>query len=89
MFLVDFGALYLLTYLWIRRSNALPFWGERLALAFALVLPLKALLIFVLILARLQPDIWIQTSLSVIVLVLGCALCLKRGTLPAVGKHEH
>jgi hypothetical protein len=77
MLLIDFGALWALTYLLVGRLNLIPVLGEKAALAFALALGLKSLMLFGWMAgAGKFPQPLMQTGMSLGALVL--VLILRR-----------
>ncbi|MCH8313550.1 MAG: hypothetical protein IID17_11255, partial [Nitrospinae bacterium] len=64
MLLLDFGALWILTYLLAGMLKVIPSVGEKVALAFAWALGLKSLIIFALVALGMTQSIWIQTGVS-------------------------
>lgn len=80
MLLIDFGALWALTYLLVGRLNLIPAVGEKAALAFALALGLKSLVLFGWMAGAGEfPQPLMQTGLSLGALVL--VLILRRRRL--------
>jgi len=77
MLLIDFGALWVLTYLLVGTLNLVPAIGEKAALAFALALGLKSLILFGWMASVGEfPEPLMQTGLSFGTLVL--VLILRR-----------
>ena len=77
MLLIDFGALWALTYLLVGRLNLIAAIGEKAALAFALALGLKSLMLFGWMASVGEfPEPLMQTGLSFGALVL--VLILRR-----------
>ena len=64
MFFLDFGSLWVLAYLLVGRLNVIPAVCERIALAFALALGLKSLIIFMLVAFGIVASIWVQLGVS-------------------------
>jgi hypothetical protein len=64
MFFLDFGSLWVLAYLLVGRLKVIPAVCERLALAFALALGLKSLIIFMLVALGMTASIWVQLGVS-------------------------
>ncbi len=64
MFILDFGALTILSYLMARRLNVIDSLFEQMALSILIALGTKSLILFGLILLKIQPNIAIQTYIS-------------------------
>jgi hypothetical protein len=81
MLLIDFGALWILTYLLVGMLNVTPSTGEKTALAFALALGLKSLILFCWMVGVGEfPSALVQTGQSLGALVL---VIILRGRRPA------
>lgn len=70
MLLLDFGALWILTYLLVGMLKVIPSIGEKVALSFAWALGLKSLIIFALVVLGMTESIWIQLGVSLGALAL-------------------
>jgi hypothetical protein len=70
MILLDFGLLWAFAYLLVGRLNAIPVVSERLALAFALALGLKSLILYALVALSLAESVWGQLGVSLGALVV-------------------
>lgn len=75
MFFLDFGSLWVLAYLLVGRLNVIPAISERIALAFALALGLKSLIIYILVALGMTASIWAQLGVSLC--ALGIAVVFR------------
>ncbi len=78
MVLIDFAAWMILAFVLIARSCTVRSVWETAALAFALALGFKSLLLYALIAFGVKPDRWLQLSLGIAVLYGGAAWFLLR-----------
>ncbi len=83
MLLLDFGALWILTFLLIGMLKVAPSVCEKAALAFALALGLKSLIVFALVASGLTENVWVQLGVSLGALaVVGLRRCLPPFSRP-------
>jgi len=80
MLLLDFGALWILTYLLVGMLNVIPSVGEKAALAFAWALGLKSLIIFALVALGMTQNIWVQLGVSLGALAIAGLLCCRQSS---------
>ncbi len=83
MLVVDFGSLLILTYIFTARLREVRPVAERAALAFALALGLKSLMVYALIVLGVRPDRWVQTSFSIAALYGGALWVWLRKRSPS------
>lgn len=77
MVLLDFGSLWISAYLLVGRLNAVSRTGEKPALAFAWALGLKSLVLFAFYFLGIEPQVFMQTGVSLAALVLAAIACWK------------
>ncbi|MCH8313258.1 MAG: hypothetical protein IID17_09765 [Nitrospinae bacterium] len=80
MFFLDFGSLWVLTYLLVGMLNVIPSPGEKAALSFALALGLKSLILFGWMVLGMEQNILVQTGLSLVALIFVFFFRRKRAT---------
>ena len=64
MLLLDFGALWIVTFLLVGMLNVIPSIGEKVALAFAGALGIKSLILFAVVALGMTPNTWVQLGVS-------------------------